>query len=335
METRSIGDNELPASAVDHRQAAGTGLALRGGIGLPAPSSNRPDLPFVSVVIPVWNDRARLETCLEALERQDYPVERMEVIVVDNGSGDEPAGLGARFPRVRFVEEVTPGSYNARNRGIVLARGEILAFTDADCIPAANWITNGVRRLGEMSRIGFVAGSVVVAPRVAAHPSLVELYDTVLSFPQEDYVRKSHFGVTGNLFTAVEVFRAVGWFDGRLYSGGDVEWGRRVFASGRQLAYAPDAQVAHPARQSLVELVQRTRRNAAGMLQVERDWPARVLSDQLRFLFPRPLLVWKILTSRKVGGPWRRGLLLGLHLGLRQVSFWERVRILLGGRALR
>ena len=305
----------------------------RAGWGLA--SSKLADPPFVSVVIPVWEDRARLETCLEALERQDYPVERMEVIVVDNGSEDEPARLGARFPRIRVVEEVKPGSYNARNRGIELARGEILAFTDSDCIPATDWIANGVRRLSEMSRIGFLAGSVVVAPRVAADPSLAELYEIVLGFPQVDFVGKAHFGATCNLLTAAEVFREVGLFDSRLNSGGDIEWGRRVFASGRQVAYAQDVQVTHRARASVAELIQKARRVGAGALLLEQTRPVRVLSEQLKFLFPRPRLVWRILTSREGDGPWKRALLLGLHLLLRQVKFWERVRVLLGGRPLR
>ena len=297
--------------------------------------ANPSDPPFVSVVIPVWNDGARLVTCLEALETQDYPAERMEVIVVDNGSGDGPGNLETRFPRIRFAQERTPGSYNARNRGIQLARGEILAFTDSDCIPAADWIANGVRRLSEMSRIGLLAGSVEVTPKVAASASLIELYDIVLAFPQEDYVRKSYFGPSCNLFTAAEVFREVGLFDGRLNSGGDIEWGRRVFASGREVAYDPDVQVAHPARESLTELIRRARRVAAGMLQVEQARPAKVLSDLLKLTVPHPFFTRRILTSRKVRGPLRRGLLLGLNLGLRQVSFWERLRILLGGRPLR
>lgn len=335
METPSPDGNEAAGAAVDVRGERGSIQDLPDRTESGPASANGSDLPFVSVVIPVWADQERLESCLEALKGQDYPAERMEVIVVDNGSGDEPARLGARFPQIRFVEEGTPGSYKARNRGIQLARGEILAFTDSDCIPAADWIASGVRRLCEMSRIGFLAGSVVVAPRVTADPSLAELYEIVLAFPQAEYVRQAHFGATCNLFTTAGVFREVGVFDDRLYSAGDIEWGRRVFASGRQMVYAQDVRVTHRARASVAELIQRARRVAAGALLLEQDRPARVLSDQLLFLFPRPRLVWKILTSRQTDDPWKRALLLGLHLMLRQVKFWERVRIMLGGQPLR
>ena len=296
---------------------------------------SRPSSPIVSVVIPVLDDRAGLEKCLEALGRQDYPKERMEVIVVDNGSRDKPARLKARFPGVRFVEQLGPGSYGARNHGIRLARGEVLAFTDADCVPDRSWVANGVRRLGEMSRIGFLAGSVAVTAREPARPSLAERYEIVLGFPQAGYVRLAHFGATCNLFTTAEIFRQVGLFDDRLYSAGDIEWCRRVFASGREPAYAAEVEVVHRARASVAELIQRARRVAAGVLLMERPYPGRVLRDQLLLLLPRPTRVWRIMTSPHGNGPWTRLQLLGLHLVLRQVKFWERVRVLLGGEPRR
>ncbi len=95
--------------------------------------------PFVSVVIPVFDDPDRLRTCLQALEHQTYPKPRYEVIVVDNGSARSVPPLVGQFGQARATYEMVPGANAARNRGISLARGEILAFTDADCVPARDW----------------------------------------------------------------------------------------------------------------------------------------------------------------------------------------------------
>src|SRR3970282_1693375 len=99
--------------------------------------------------------------------------------------------------------------------------------------------------------------------------------------------------------------------------GGDIEWRRPVFASGREVAYDPDVQVAHPARESLTELIRRARRVAAGMLQGEQARPAKGPSGLLKVTVPHSFFSRRILTARKVRGPLRRGLLLGLNLGLR------------------
>jgi glycosyltransferase involved in cell wall biosynthesis len=83
--------------------------------------------PFVSVIIPVFNDAEHLRLCLRALAQQTYPSSCYEVIVVDNGSDDLEAiqAVVAGFGQAIAVLEPTPGSYAARNRGIALAQGEI------------------------------------------------------------------------------------------------------------------------------------------------------------------------------------------------------------------
>src|SRR5688572_1543548 len=132
---------------------------------------------FVSVIIPVYNDRARLQTCLDALHRQTYPAERYEVIVVDNGSREPLDDLMQTYPRARLEHEAQPGSYAARNRGIACARGEILVFTDADCVPAAQWLDCGVRALSASPNCGYVGGRVEPFLHDPDAPTATELYE--------------------------------------------------------------------------------------------------------------------------------------------------------------
>ena len=102
---------------------------------------------FVSVIIPVYNDSERLKLCLEALENQTYSKDLYEVIVVDNASEEDIKSIVGQFSQAKYTYESQSGSYVARNKGISIARGEILAFTDSDCIPASDWIEKGVANL--------------------------------------------------------------------------------------------------------------------------------------------------------------------------------------------
>ncbi len=118
---------------------------------------------FASVIIPVLNDVDRLRLCLAALDSQTYPKERFEVIVVDNGSAVDPRDalpVNAPPTQVFVLREEQPGSYAARNRGIAMAHGEVLAFTDADCVPRPDWIEHGIATLQRLSAAAIVAGHI-------------------------------------------------------------------------------------------------------------------------------------------------------------------------------
>ena len=288
---------------------------------------------FVSVIIPVRDDAVRLKTCLQALADQDYPAGRFEVLVIDNGSSDDPAGVAARFPQARFLREPRPAADRARNAGLRAARGPVLAFTDSDCIPRADWIRRGVETLARRPEPGLVAGRIEVTARDPAKASLAELHDLVLAFPQERCVRRSHYGATANVFTRRDVFEAVGPL--REDYGGDAEWGERVYRSGRSVVYADDVRVVHPARETVAALVARTRRGARELVEWRRGSPVLLLRDQLKDLVPPPDFVWKIMTSPVMRGWGDRVRVFLLFLALRQVRFWERLRLLAGGKPLR
>ena len=221
------------------------------------------DYPLVSVIIPVYNDAARLALCLNALESQRYPADRVEILVVDNGSTDDPAPAVGQMARARLLYEPTPGSYAARNLGIAAARGDVLAFTDADCLPKPDWLCHGVRLLDATPNCGLVGGRIRLF--TGRRPTTVELYQQVFAFQQEHYVRTDRFAATANMFTTRAVMRAVGTFDQRLKSGGDHHWGNRVADAGYTLAYAPDAVVLHPARPSQAEWRHKLERVVGGV----------------------------------------------------------------------
>ncbi|WP_370300362.1 glycosyltransferase family 2 protein [Abyssibacter sp.] len=217
----------------------------------------------VSVIIPVFNDLVGLKRCLKSLLRQSYAPEAFEVVVVDNGSS-LPIGLDpSTYP---FLLQVivchTPGSYAARNAGVGIARGRVLAFTDADCAPASNWLAEGMRALSLHDGGVVVGGNVVI--REPEHRTPTGLYQYLTGFYQKENIVSSGFAVTANLLCSKALFMRIGQFDERLFSGGDREWGARAQQFGAQLIYAEASMVETWPRTKLGAAIRQTRRTAAG-----------------------------------------------------------------------
>ena len=96
---------------------------------------------MISVIVPVKDGAQTLPACLEALLRQDgqrFGVD-YEIIVVDDGSRDESARIAAQMG-LRVISQANAGPAAARNLGASLAGGQLLAFTDADCVPLPDWL---------------------------------------------------------------------------------------------------------------------------------------------------------------------------------------------------
>ena len=79
-----------------------------------------------------------MRACLESLGKIDYP--KFEIILVDDGSTDNTAQIAAEFPNVRYIHQSNRGLSAARNTGAAAARGEVLAYTDADCMADVDWL---------------------------------------------------------------------------------------------------------------------------------------------------------------------------------------------------
>ncbi|NLE46605.1 MAG: glycosyltransferase family 2 protein, partial [Chloroflexi bacterium] len=158
--------------------------------------------PFVSVIVPVYNDMQGVRILTQALLAQDYPDSAFEVILVDNNSTDGTLDvlrdIRQEHPeRIRVaIEDSVRSSYAARNKGIEVARGEILAFTDADCIPKQDWLSAGVRAFDASgARCG--GGAITFVLR-SYRPNLYEYYDAATRLDQMRYVEQVGFAATAN-----------------------------------------------------------------------------------------------------------------------------------------
>jgi len=204
------------------------------------------EAPHVSVIVPFVETEPYLGACVEALLAQDGIGGPVEIIVVDNGSSDGGAAVIDRHPELVVVRETRPGVYAARNAGIRRARAPLIAFTDADCVVAADW----VRAVSE----GMCDPGVAILVGACEYPADASLGLGLLAAYENakaDYVIQHcpsacHFAYANNMAVRASVFADVGPFR-EWARAADTELVHRV-ASSRpdlRLAFTPSMRVTH------------------------------------------------------------------------------------------
>lgn len=216
-------------------------------------------IPLISVIIPTYHDWDRLQLCLNALSNQTLSEDKFEIIVVNNDPDDIAPEILDIPSNAKIINESKPGSYAARNKAVREAQGTFLAFTDSDCIPDKNWLFNALQIFSykSVSRIG---GKVSVFCENKEKRTPAELFDLIFAFQQKKAVNKLGYSVTANLIVRREDFLQVGYFNEKLFSGGDHEWNMRAKEKGMSIIYAPNVIVNHPARKTAKELEKKRRR---------------------------------------------------------------------------
>lgn len=198
------------------------------------PLQERHDGPLISVVIPTRNRRAPAERLLDALLAQTYP--HREIIVVDDASTDGTAEA-LRREDVTVLRQTRPaGGYAARNHGWQAARGEIVAFTDDDCVPHSGWLAALVRAFEADEHVVGVQGVTLAAPGEIT-PFTHQIEQTRPGPPYR----------TCNIGYRRDVLARLGGFDDRLRWYADNILGYQARHLG-PIGFAPDALVFHPPR---------------------------------------------------------------------------------------
>ncbi|MCK4736316.1 MAG: glycosyltransferase [Methanophagales archaeon] len=210
---------------------------------------------YVSIIVPVYNSAHTIEECIKSLLNLEYPKDKYEIIIVDNNSTDTTVEIVKKYP-VKVLHEGKQSSYAARNLGIKNAKGEIVAFTDADCIVDEEWLKQLVKNFRDETTAG-VGGEIL-----AYHPkSIVERYSDksgILSqkgcFEMEFVGLKLPFIATANAAYKKEILNEIGFFDDSFTSGGDVDLAWRITLKGYRIVYEPKAIVYHLHRRTLYGL---------------------------------------------------------------------------------
>jgi len=186
-------------------------------------------LRIVSFVIPVRNDAARLARCLITIRANRYPCERLELIVVDNGSIDDTPDVARKAGATVLVHPTALVS-ELRNYGASVASGDILAFVDADHEIDSNWVASAVETLSRATDIGAV-GALCEAPVDGTW--VQRTYDLLRRRPPG--IREVEWLGAGNMAVVTRAFKAVGGFDTSLQTCEDVDLCRRIREAGFRL----------------------------------------------------------------------------------------------------
>ena len=215
--------------------------------------------PDVSIIIPVKDRPKDIAECLQSLAGLNYPEDKMEVIVVDDGSKQSISDIVSSFNAKLIRIEESQGAAVCRNIGAQNAGGDILAFLDADCMADKNWLREMVPFL-QIEGIG-AAGGLVDSYYHKSHLDRYEEAFSSLSMGKRMIFQgntESNFYVPScNLLVKSTVFRAMGGFKKGMHVGEDVDLCWRIRKNGHVLLYVPVGKVDHKHRNKLFKMLQR------------------------------------------------------------------------------
>jgi glycosyltransferase involved in cell wall biosynthesis len=208
------------------------------------------ELPHFSVVVPTYERPAQLAACVGALARLDYPRERFEVLIVDDGSARRPRELVEQFRGaldVKLFEQENKGPAAARNFGARHARGEFLVFTDDDCEPERAWLRAFASRFAE-AHARIVGGRTVnaLADNPCSETSQLIIEVVYAHFNRDS--AKARFFASNNFAVHAASFREACGFDETFRTSEDREFCARWLSRGLGMTYEPGAIVRHSHR---------------------------------------------------------------------------------------
>lgn len=232
------------------------------------------NLPSFSIIIPTHNRPQRLVECLRALIALDYPADKLEVVVVDDGSSDSLAKVIQPFENqinVQLVVQRQSGPAAARNHGASKAQGRFLAFTDDDVAPKSDWLRRLADRLREQPD-ALVGGRTINALEdnicsVASQFLIDYIYDWLNSDK-----KNARFFTSNNMAISADAFREFDGFDTSFVRAAaeDREFCQRWRDQGGQLIYIPKAEALHSHSLSLRSFVRQHFNYGRGAFQFHR-----------------------------------------------------------------
>lgn len=224
-------------------------------------SPNRADWPLVTVIVPILNEAGFIETCLTSILRNDYPAERMEILVVDgmstDGTRDAVARMAAEDSRVRLLDNPQRVPSFALNRGIREARGSIIVRIDGHAEVAGDFLLNSVKTLIARPECWVVGGAIETVSETfvgrtiaAAMSTPVGVGNAMFRMPgYEGYVDTIAFGAHWRW-----VFDRIGLFDEEIARNQDDEFNARLINAGGKIFMTQSIRSRYFPRSSLRKL---------------------------------------------------------------------------------
>jgi cellulose synthase/poly-beta-1,6-N-acetylglucosamine synthase-like glycosyltransferase len=231
----------------------------------------------VSIVVPAFNAGQRIGRCLKELCAQAQPW-NAEILVVNDGSSDNTAGIARCYPQVRVINQTNSGPARARNRGAFAAKGALLVFTDDDCVPASGWLdamlkpfddpevvaTKGVYRTKQKELIArFVQAEYEDRYRLMKRLDSIDFVDTYsAAFRRDRFLQMNGFNPEFPLASAE-----------------DAELSYRMSARGWKMKFVPEAVVYHSHPATLWQYCRKKYKFACWRVVALRRNPQKALKD--------------------------------------------------------
>lgn len=233
----------------------------------------------VSVIVPAYKAEKTIDDCLDGLQKQNYPKEKYEVIIVDDGSPDNIKDVAEKYP-FKYIRQENKGPASARNRGVKEAVNDIILFTDSDCIPDVNWIREMVRQFKENQGVVAVKGAYKTYQKKLTarfvQAEFEERYDICKSVNNINMVDTYSAAFKKN------VFWQAGGFDESFPTANneDTELSYKISSMGHKMAFNPQAIVYHMGHPDSLKryIIQKFWRGYWRMVVYKR-FPAKMLKD--------------------------------------------------------
>jgi len=233
-------------------------------------------IPFVSIIIPTLNCAGDIEGCVKSLRNQDYPEDRFEIIIVDNGSTDSTMDI-VPLTGVRYFVRNERGRSKALNTGVENAVGEIICTTDISCRAEPDWISTVVKSFNDSS-VGCVAGEIkllnVSTNAVIGFQERSDYMSPMLALnrTQLPYLP---FADGANASFRRQLFKEIGLFEESFIKGADAEICYRMFIlTNYKLVFNQDAIVWEPGEPTLRALLKQRFRMGIGGNLIRMKYPS-------------------------------------------------------------
>lgn len=246
----------------------------------------REESPAVTVVVPVRNCERTIGKTLDALGKIDYPSDRLEIIVVDGISNDKTKEIVQQYP-VRMLTQSAEGLNQARNTGLENSSGEIIAYTDGDCVVSATWLRKIVDNFDD-PEVGAVGGNVEGYRKdnlfaQYADNSVIRVMPFSSRRVTLDRLKPFLYAPGCNMAFRRSALEKAGLFNPNIRNGFDeFETLERIIRSGYKIVFDPEVLVQHQHRSSLREIMKQAFNYGTGGALLLKMLPESVLGKWLR-----------------------------------------------------
>jgi len=261
---------------------------------------------LISVIVPFHNEEEHIRQCVESLINQDFDRDQYELIFVDNNSSDGSRAIVEEYGDVGLLTEKEAGAYVTRNRGAMAARGEILAFTDADAVARENWLLEIMNSIDE-DLFDFVIGNHRFSETASEFLRLYENHESEkMEYVTTNCDKKYCLNSAANMAIRKENFHEAGLFNPDIQRGGDIEFAQRYaeIMNDPKIVYNKTMIVHHREIQNLKQWFSKRMVYARSRASIRREHLVKPLP------FPHRMRVFKNWFKREPAPLYRRILFL-------------------------